>query len=214
MQYIKTLLQKLFTIRSLVGSIVRWIIYLTAFFTGLWAAGPLLTSAVYKEIIAQVSVNPLLGYLLDPGSWILDHLIRNLAPILAIWACAFASYYKFKDRAEDLNIYFGYASLLTNSIGTFLVALSMLFCGIGMYSVLVLHEVPVGIRIVSLALIGFGLPGLFFNYYVKIGFKPSPLLDNVAPYAAVLCGLLSVAAIFYGAIADVLGLIRFLLKHG
>lgn len=188
--------------------------YLAAAFIGFWIFGPFLTSTAYKAMLEQVAASPLLGHLLDPEDWILDHFIQNLIPLLFIWTCAFASYRKFKDRVKDLNIYFGYISRFTSPIGKFLVTLFMFFCGIGMYSLFVLCEAPVGIRIIYLTLIGFGLPGLFFNYYSKIVFNPSRLLDTVAPSAALVFGVLSALAIFYSTTADFLKLIRFLLKHG
>lgn len=214
MNLIKTLLHKFFAIRSIVGLLFRWLLYLTAFVIGLWAVGPFLTSAVYKSLLDQVAASPLLGYLLSPEDWIIDQFIRNLAILLAVWTCAFAAYCRFKDRVNDLNVYFGYASFLTRGVGTFLIALFMLFSGIGMYPVLVLGERLAGIQIILLALVGFGLPGLFFSYYAKVGFKPNRLLDVVAPYAAVLFGLLTVVAMIYGATANVVGLVHFLLKHG
>jgi hypothetical protein len=214
MHPINALLHKFFAVRSLAGRVLRWLMYLAAFLFGLLFIGPFLTSAVYKSLLDQVAANPLLGYLLDPEDWILDQFIRNLAILLAVWTCAFAAYCRFKDRVKDLNLYFGYASFLTRGVGTFLIALFMLFAGIGMYPVLVLREGPAGIQIALLALVGFGLPGLFFSYYGKVDFKPNRLLDVVAPYAAVLCGLLTVAAMIYGATANVVGLARFILKHG
>lgn len=158
MHLIKTLLHKFFAVRSMVGLVFRWIMYLTAFVIGLWTIGPFITSAVYKSLLEQVASSPLLGYLLDPEDWILDQFVRNSAILLAVWTCAFAAYCKFKDRVNDLNVYFGYTTFLTRGAGTFLIALFMLFAGIGMYPVLVLHEGLAGIQIVLLALVGFGLP--------------------------------------------------------
>lgn len=214
MHLIKTLLNKFFAVRSIVGLVIRWAIYLTAFTIGLRAVGPFLTSAAYKSLIAQVATSPLLSYLLDPEDWIRDQIIRNLAILFAVWTCAFFVYHQHKDRVSDMNVYFGYASCLTRGVGTFLIALFMLFSGIGMFPILVLREGMVGSQIVLLALFKFGLPGLFFSHYAKVAFKPNPLLDIVALYAAILFGLLTVATMIYGATENVVGLARFLLKHG
>ncbi|MEN4918459.1 hypothetical protein ABE485_07285 [Achromobacter spanius] len=104
--------------------------------------------------------------------------------------------------------------MLTRGIGTFLITMFMLLAGIGMYPALAGREAWTGFSIVMLAFCGFGFPGLFFSWYAKVGFTPHRLLDAVAPYAAVLCGVLAILAVVYGAVSDLLGLALFLLKNG
>jgi|GEM_PF-4181151 len=213
MHYIKALLHKFFAVRSTLGRIGRWATYLIAFFVGLSIIGPFIASPAYKLLRDQIAARPLLGYLLDPGDWIRDQIVGYVGIVFAVWTCAFAAYCKFKDRVDDLNIYVGYASSLARGIGTFLITLFVLIAGIGISPVLGLHKESVHIPIVSLAFVGFGMPGLFFSC-AKVGFKRSSLLDNVAPHAVVVCGLLTAATIIYGATANLVGLARFLLKHG
>lgn len=213
MHPVKRFFLKFMAVRSVVGRVARWVTYLIAFMLGLKFVGPFLTSAVYKSLLEQAAAIPLLGYLLDPEDWVLDQFIRNFAILLAVWTCALVAYCNFRDRVDELNEYLGYVSFLTRGVGTFLIALFMVFVGTGAYPVFALGEGPAGMQIVAIALFLFGLPGLFFSHYAQIGFKRSQLLDAVAPYAAVTFGLLTVAAMIYGAAADVIGLARFLLKH-
>ncbi|EHK67684.1 hypothetical protein [Achromobacter arsenitoxydans] len=214
MQYISSLLQTFYLARSILGRVIRWATYLTVFLIGLCVFGPFLSSAAFQSLIDHTAADPLLRHVLDPGDWIIDQLVRHSAVLFAVWAFAFGVYGKFKDTVADLNACLGYASILTRGIGTFLFTMFMLLAGIGMYPVLAGREAWIGFSIVMLAFCGFGVPGLFFSWYNKVGFTPHRLLDAVAPYAAVLCAVLAVLAIVYGAVADLLGLVLFLLKNG
>lgn len=209
-RYIETLLYKLFPFCSIAGHIVRCAIYLIMFFMGLWVAGPFLTSAAYRTIIEQAAGNPLLGYILDPSDWIFNKLIKNFALLFAVWAWAFAKYHKSKGDVKELNAYLGYVSFLTRGLEIFLVSLFMFFSGIGVYSLLILNEVAVGVITVFNGLIGFGLPGLFFSYYARLSFKPNPLLDIAAPRLAVLCGAISMVAFLFIFFRKYFGLTFFL----
>lgn len=208
---IMLIIHRLFALRSMFGTVKRWGMYLLAGGLGLALVGPIVESGEYQATLNIIALNPVLSYLVDVEGWITDQLISCAAVLFSIWACVFSLYSRSKKKVDSLNVFFGYFSCFTRGLGTVLITLFMFFLGIGVYPMLMLHELSIGIGIIALSLCLFGFPGLFISHCSTIFIRPNHLLDVIAPYAAAFFGLLAVVAWAYSAVSFI-GIVLFLSK--
>jgi hypothetical protein len=135
----------------------------------------------------------------------LDNLVICLRPYFAVLSGGCVAYHFFNENLDVLNRALSYFRLLTGAPGKLLISLFMGIAGIGSYACFN-GSTQVGIIILSLSCVYFGLPGVLFMKYAHLPFEKSVFLDKYAILCAIFSGFLAIAGLMYEVISTYLRL--------